>query len=379
MDKKRIGELDFLRTAAFLAVVMQHVLGVYVNNYQYKWEAAAISVVFLLSKFAVPAFVFISGLVLFYNYYDKFNYIPFIIKRIKEILIPYFIWTVLYYLYYNLRNAPSISGFLKALALGKGGYHLWYVVMIFQFYLLIKIFISFFKGIQKLAPSKNKQAVLFCLFTLFYVALILLPSYFTPQGIFKPQNQIIKFIFVDFATRNSIFYIFYFVAGAVAGLNLERFRALLKRHTVILTAIFITGFIALELLYYKNGFTNAKLNVIYPSFFKPHYFLFTVVMIMFLYRLALTKAFSSTGAQKLFSLIGACSFQAYLAHAYLLNKVAGILYKTQLKLRPMLYALVFLGCVISSLIVGFIITKGWKYIKQIYIKTKARQAQLNYQ
>ena len=139
MKKQRINELDFLRTVAFFAVVLQHVLGAYIRRDVQPWEKAALSALFFATKFAVPAFVFVSGMVLFYTHYEKLNYRKFIFKRIKDIIIPYIIFSVLCYFYYTPSVNRNIWGLIKSVALGEAAYHLWYVVMIFQFYLLLPV------------------------------------------------------------------------------------------------------------------------------------------------------------------------------------------------------------------------------------------------
>lgn len=366
MGRQKINELNFLRTAAFFAVVMQHVLGVYLGKDVLSWESAGISVLFFLSKFAVPAFVFVSGIVLFYNYFDHLNYVTFIVKRIKEILIPYFLWTGFYILYNNPMKEKSLTELIKVILTGKGAYHLWYVVMIFQFYLLLPVYIAIFKGIQKAVSKTSARIFVFAAFTIVYMAYILIPSYLTPMGLFKPQNPVIKLLFVDYATRNSISYIFYFVMGAVAGLNIERFRAFVKRCSTAISAAFIAGFIILEFIYYKNGFVNGKINVNYPSFFKPHYFLFTVITILFLYRVAVLPRLNLGWPSKVFSFIGSYSYQAYLVHAFTLNTAAFTLYKTNITFRPLIYSLVFVGCIVSALCISFLFRFVLSYIKALY-------------
>ena len=67
--RERIGELDVLRALAFLAVVLQHSLGIYIRSADVQLsESTMLGMLFNLSKFAVPTFVFLTGLTLLYNY-----------------------------------------------------------------------------------------------------------------------------------------------------------------------------------------------------------------------------------------------------------------------------------------------------------------------
>ena len=49
-----------------------------------------------LSAFVVQGFIFLSGLKFFMKGTEKFNYLTFLKKRIKTILLPYIIWTAAY-------------------------------------------------------------------------------------------------------------------------------------------------------------------------------------------------------------------------------------------------------------------------------------------
>ena len=69
MRKEKIFELNLLRSAAFLAVVAQHVLGVYWRDKGITPSGSIlVGILFNLCKFAVPLLIFLSGIVLFYNY-----------------------------------------------------------------------------------------------------------------------------------------------------------------------------------------------------------------------------------------------------------------------------------------------------------------------
>lgn len=355
MKKQRISELDFLRTIAFLAVVLQHVLGAYIRRDILQWEKVGLSGLFFATKFAVPTFVFVSGIVLFYNYYEKLHYRRFILKRIKDILIPYIIWSGLYYFYYTPANNRNIWGLIKSIALGEAGYHLWYVVMIFQFYLFLPFYIAIIKGIAKYVTTKNGRIMVFGVFTLLYMLYILIPSYLIPNGLFKPKYPLIRFLFIDYITRNSISYVYYFVLGAVVALNLDAFRILIKRYTTVIIALFISGFMALEALFYNNTLDTGMVNISYPSFFKPHYFLFTVICILALYRLSLSKWLNFNRLSLSFRFIGDNSYQAYLAHAYAINYVAGFVYAINTTFNPLIYILIYAGSTITAILAAYLI------------------------
>ena len=98
MPKERVAEWDVLRVIAFLAIVLQHSIGQFANRKDISlFDAYTLAAVYHLIKFGVPAFVLLTGATLVYNYYGKLNYPTFIRKRSIDILVPFFLWTVIYY------------------------------------------------------------------------------------------------------------------------------------------------------------------------------------------------------------------------------------------------------------------------------------------
>src|SRR4051812_25941231 len=97
MKKQKLDEIEALRAFAFLAVVLQHAIGHYAYGPESRLsDGVLLGVLLLLAKFAVPVFIFITGLVLFYNYSDGVQFGRFVRKRFKDILLPYMPWVILY-------------------------------------------------------------------------------------------------------------------------------------------------------------------------------------------------------------------------------------------------------------------------------------------
>ncbi len=103
------------------------------------------------SACAVPMFIFASGFLLFYKYQKtKLNYGNFLKRRFSKILFPYLAWATLYF-FINLKINGElhllvtgnlitltllITSYIKGLILGTHMYHLYFVAIIMQFYLL---------------------------------------------------------------------------------------------------------------------------------------------------------------------------------------------------------------------------------------------------
>jgi len=80
-------EIDILRAIAILGVLSIHVSAYFVYMKDITLLTFFYVSIDILSHFAVPLFVFISGFVLFNKYHDHMSYIKFCKSRIKTIIL----------------------------------------------------------------------------------------------------------------------------------------------------------------------------------------------------------------------------------------------------------------------------------------------------
>lgn len=153
-QKQRITYLDLLRGIAILAVVTIHVTSYPVAFLS--MDSTVYPLYFILnaaSQFAVPAFLFLSSLVLFYRYDGgvQGNWLLFYWKRLKRILLPYLFWSVYYstYLSYiqHISFSDGLRKFLRGLPLGGSYDHLYFMIIIAQFYVLFPLLSLLFQKI----------------------------------------------------------------------------------------------------------------------------------------------------------------------------------------------------------------------------------------
>ncbi|WP_158560360.1 acyltransferase family protein [Paenibacillus contaminans] len=143
MDKKVIPELFVLRCAACLSIVLLHALArVYGENEQ------AVNYMSLLLTFGTPVFVFISEFIISYSYPKKQSG-QFWSKRLKFILLPYVIFGAFYALVkaFEVSSAKGIEYSAAAVQLLwrhilLADYHGYFIIVIFQFYLLHSLFVK---------------------------------------------------------------------------------------------------------------------------------------------------------------------------------------------------------------------------------------------
>ncbi|AOZ94329.1 acyltransferase [Paenibacillus crassostreae] len=322
--KERISEIELLRGLAFLAVALQHSIAhfAYVEGVNFG-DGVYMTLLLMLAKFAVPVFIFITGMVLFYNYEGPFNYPQFLFKRLKDIIIPYIFWSLLYFsLSYGWQQGwlEQLWKWFLMLFTGKNSYHLWYVVMIFQFYLLFPVFRAV---IYKVRMELSLRA---CIATIVVVGFL----YVWLTGQVSSIGQLMSMIdiplitamFTKYADRNFLYFFFYFILGACAGLRPDLWKEWIRKGYWIYGSCFLVLFI-----YYVNQVTGSfrtpeglQIRFYAVSLIRPVMVFFLLSSICVVYRLAMWM--KETGGRRLNQTllsIGKYSYGAYLAHAYMLR------------------------------------------------------------
>lgn len=146
-----------------IAVITIHISGNYADAVTteywlggaYTEHVLITSMVRMMSSFAVPVFVMLSGVFALGNQNNK-DCKAYYKKEFRNIGVPTLVFSILYFLYGNLRDiatglisnnttieiyAGGISGRIRDLITGKAFYHLWYVYMIAGVFLLAPLII----------------------------------------------------------------------------------------------------------------------------------------------------------------------------------------------------------------------------------------------
>jgi peptidoglycan/LPS O-acetylase OafA/YrhL len=290
---ERLVEIDYLRAIACISVIIVHITAGYLFL-DTTGELTRLVFLFLNRAlvYVVPAFLFISGLVLTYNYQHKtFNYFQFITKRTKNIIMPYFFWTVIFYVIFVQQRVYefSLAFFLEKFFLGDLVYHLYFIVLIIQFYLLFGIFKWLF---QK------------------YNSFLLLVTMFVLNVLFM------KYIYFPYVDRFFMQYLCFFALGCFFATNYQQ----LKKHMYSYRYISLVAYLVLSILLAQQFYANVILQKAGNPFrANLLWLLFSLVAILFYFSLALVLARSNLGKSKSFLLkVSDSSYYIYLGHPLML-------------------------------------------------------------
>ncbi len=204
LKSERLIEFDILRGVSIIGVIVIHIIG---GSFHFWHQGSLTWFIFLtldqLFRFSVSLFVFISGYTLYSKYARDFKYQEFFAKRIARIVPWYLVWSLIIYIYINLTVKPGFVNYptWKLIFLGKVDYHLYFVSMIFQLYLLFPILMWLYKKLRSnfVIALFVFEAILYLIFSLDGQKIMHLPWRFYEQQ---------QYLF--FGT-----WVFYFVLGFV--------------------------------------------------------------------------------------------------------------------------------------------------------------------
>ncbi|MGE5381013.1 MAG: acyltransferase [Methylocystaceae bacterium] len=348
--------MDYFRGIAFLGVALQHVLGIFAHEGQVTAAphgVITIGLTFNLVKFAVPAFVLVSGLVLVHKYLPAFTASSFYRKRIRELLIPYLLWTAVFQLYYTGGTGqPTINPgiWVHQAITGSASYHLWYVVLLLQFYFLFPLFLPIFRWLNN--NQKNIGLILLAA-ALLYVFMMWFSCYYLPNHPTWPDSGWGQLL-VKYRDRNMLFWFFYFLAGGVIALRITDFYhwlAQIRVYNVIIWFVLLL-WITWEL---NSGIKNNVINLGYSTTLKPSMFLYTLSSLLLLYDLCLSLKARSGLIGLLFQTYGYYSQGSYFVHPLTLAVAMSVLRHYNMLVSYPLTSMVlaFFICVVLALFTTF--------------------------
>ena len=297
MIKERAYWLDYLRIAATFLVIMIHASSQYL--YKTGVEFWAGNFYDSLARMSVPLFVMISGSLIIGktdSYKIVFN------KRIKKVLFPLLIWSLIYLVYRLIKVAVfdhefDFAGTLKDILSLKQGLHLWFLYMLIGLYLLVPLLNKFFLNAKK----RDQTIFIFiCLGVFIY-------NFFT-----KTFGLVLGFDFLNLSG-----FILYFISGYYLK---QYFKSNSPRIMVLLIVLFLLGFF----LTFFGTFITKENNLGWPlySYLSPNVLLMTFSIFLIF---QMSKESFKRSPKNIIALSNA-SFGIYLLHPIILQVLAYVFF-----------------------------------------------------
>jgi surface polysaccharide O-acyltransferase-like enzyme len=347
-----IGEADHLRGIAIIAVVIIHSTGFFRESEMPDWLFEGTLTVNALARFAVPLFIFVSGLVLSTRYWGRYDREAFYVKRGLNVVPQYLLWSVLYIgLYAALGGNPDDTGPLASLANGTAAPQMWFFIIIMQLYVLYPIIAGVYGSYERRGKELQLLALALAVQVVWYVVGYLCIG-LTNDGR------------VAFIVNRAFFtHVFYFVLGIYFARNLTTLKERLRgawKWTLALGPMAVVVAIA------HHWTTSLEIDSDVLSFFYVglgrgfgtlYYAL--LIVLCFLASGHLAKATS-----RLTKELGSYSYGIYLIHIVFLEVVILALEGQGLSFGDwVLYPVLFLG----TLLLSYIAVKGLSMVPSAWI------------
>lgn len=314
--RKEIKELYYIRAIAAMGILLIHASGGFAIYSEFGSKAMYLGI-FLnqFFRFGSPIFMMVSGLVLFYNYrsMDEFDTKRFYTKKIKFILVPYVLWSTIYFLYkIYIYKMPMIEqgvlGFARGILLGEVFSHLYFIFLIFQFYIILPLLIKYLTE-----TMKEKPFIIFSLFFIFQGTVLTYGYYFK-----NPEATGIVKLFNLYYWKTLFSWCFYFMTGGLIGIHYDKVVDFIDKN---INKIFV-GYIIVTIFYIGQVYSNIWISCgrdFYDKFgsVRPYtmvYAIFTMPVLIWLTR-------KMVGKYKLLKDFGTYSFGVYFSHPLILEEI----------------------------------------------------------
>ncbi|WP_172254047.1 acyltransferase family protein [Saccharibacillus deserti] len=327
-----IQEVGLVRVVACLSIILLHSIQFTIG---FEWtegspllDYALLTAAGILA-FGTPAFVFISELLLSRSYPDRFPK-AFYKKRILMILTPFVCMAVFYAIFANYDD-PGRLPYVVVLNL-MGDYHGWFVLVVFQFYVLHRLFTKFLSRI----PAKVVLAAAFVINAAYLAFFNFVKQ---PSG-----GRLISFVWERGYWVPFLGWIFYFCLAYYCGRRYDDFLAALDRYK---RWIVIGTLVAAAPVLFVNslnvlGFGSKRVDMLPLS----------LMLILLLFLIAFKVKIRS----RWLDLIDSCSFGIYLIHYFYLMLYSGLLDRTA-DLGYFEIPLLFAAALISSIVTVLAVNK----------------------
>ncbi|MDG2917704.1 acyltransferase family protein [Bisgaard Taxon 10/6] len=293
----RVIYFDILNILACFAVLVLHHNGI-VHNYNVNTLAWKQALVFeVLFYWAVPIFFMLTGATLF-TYREKYSTRVFFMRRFSRAVVPFLIWSCIFYFYgnytdllpifsfpqfidsvFNTRNIPFIDVY-------------WFFIHLFSLYMIIPV----------LSLLKDNVRILIYIVAMIFITHSVFPLLFQFLGVY--YNWAIIFPMAGY----SIYLILGYLCSKI---NLNGEQRLL---------IYILGIISLLIRYYGTYYLSLSDGVLNRTFFSYMYFhtvfLAMSIFVFIKYELRLS---SHPHLISIIRNLSSCSLGIYLIHKFIMD------------------------------------------------------------
>ena len=304
----RLLWVEILKLMAVFAVILLHVSAPYVVPFENTGEWWTGNIYDSFTRWCVPMFVMVSGTLVLSGAH-KIPLSRFLLVRVRRILIPFFIWSVIYFFYRSHIKGEDLffSGFLTMFISEPVFYHLWFIYMLFTLYLFSPAISAFLNGV----PEKFA----WYLIVLWFCWASVLPVLHAPLD-FE------TYFMTDMNEYSALKLSGYFLLGFL----LREAFVNNKSHMILLLLVFLAGGAATAMGTFLLSLDTGEFDHFFYNYFSANVVLMTLSLFLLVKSIfylsgidAVNENPSGLSASEILQKGGRCVFGIYLIHALILE------------------------------------------------------------
>jgi Acyltransferase family. len=353
--KKYLYEVDLMRVLFIGGVLLNHTTTAFKNNVgNGSGSQLFIEATHLMLHFTRMGFMFMTGLVLVLNYYNRDNHwLHFWKKRYISVGIPYIGWNAILMWFATVTAGVAISwpdyykNLIDAIIHGNK-YYMYYILVTFQLYLIFPLIVYMFKKLPK-----HHTAIL-AASAIIQLLLVIGIKYWLP-GVDRDSWW---YLFRAYG-MNVLVYQFYFIAGAFVAIHYDQVDKFIeKNHRVIGWSTLVMAIGTVFLFFGNQNILKLSMSAT-ESIHQPFIFIYDTFMIAFVFWIGRQYAHARNNGlpkiiDRMVSNMAKVSFGIYLVQTIPITLLYGILSMVKvpsivmLLLLPLGYAFVLGGAFLIS-------------------------------
>ncbi|WP_268884488.1 MULTISPECIES: acyltransferase [Alicyclobacillus] len=318
-------EVDLMRACIILGVIFVHVFSAFdAQTPAFSRTNISLDLLTMAFHFTREAFMFITGLVLFYTYYDRtFTVWSFWRKRLSLIAVPYIAWTALYILFtgtylnhFNWAWQSLAHRFGHAL-LTANQFFLYFLLVSMQLYVLFPLIV---KMVRKL--ERHLWWLVSVSFALEIGIMVLNQTVLNHLDVSRLPTWL--FILVHYRDRFILTYQFWFVAGAALSVKYNQVKNWVSSRPGVVGVAAVLGILVLWATYFVERFGLHMTDGEAVDVLQPIMIPYALIVATLLWSIGLkwTRVMAEPGLRRVTPVIrffGGVSFGIFLLHPIALH------------------------------------------------------------
>lgn len=340
---KHFAAFDYCRAFAAMSVVGIHVTSTPIGIMEK--SSLLFQFFFILNRlitYSVPLFLIISAMLeaIQVRNKERINFKEFYIKKIKRVAVPYLVWSILYLFfyifvmkYYPANTLLSLQLF-DFLVLGKSAYHLYFLIILIQFYLVFPL-------VLKLRNIRSE-----------YYIPVIVANYFLQIGF---NYWIGKAIFPVFPSIVNTYFWYFFILNSAFLIGLIYPKPLLKNNGFRI-GVTLLGLASGIYYVYISLQMELQRNVI-STFHLPSWYLYTFI-ISFVFLAVFPKVIKEQSLSGRFlKEISRHSYGIYFIHPLILTLHTDFILSKMQAPDSKLYAIIIFVLYLWVLLFSYLVSK----------------------